>query len=107
MHLTDFHKGLHVRRVLHIRKAVLERPRVLADVTRVLYLVQPVSWLPISLLQYEGDFRQKLDGVREALNAVADSWSREEKDRCLQETQKSFSYSGGLLRTITASHQST
>lgn len=52
------------------------------------------------MAQYEGDFRPKLDAVREALNAVAEGWSREEKDQCLQETEKSFSYSGALLRTI-------
>ena len=53
-------------------------------------------------LQYEGDFKQKLDAVRAQLNAVAEGWTREDKDRCLQETEKSFAYSGGLLRTITA-----
>jgi heme oxygenase (biliverdin-producing, ferredoxin) len=31
---------------------------------------------------------------------VPQSWSREEKDHCLEETEKSFSYSGGLLRHI-------
>ncbi len=58
------------------------------------------KFLCIPLVQYEGDFRPKLDAVREALNAVAEGWSREEKDQCLQETEKSFSYSGALLRTI-------
>jgi heme oxygenase len=28
------------------------------------------------------------------------SWSREEKDHCLEETEKSFAYSGALLRHI-------
>ena len=55
------------------------------------------------LLQYEGDFKEKLNAVREQLNAVAEGWTREDKDRCLQETEKSFAYSGGLLRTITSS----
>lgn len=54
-------------------------------------------------MQYDGDFRAKLDEVRAQLNAVADTWTREEKDSCLQETEKSFKYSGGLLRTITES----
>lgn len=52
-------------------------------------------------MQYEGDFRAKLDEVRAQLNAVAEGWTREEKDSCLEETEKSFKYSGGLLRTIT------
>lgn len=54
-------------------------------------------------VQYDGDFRAKLDDVRAQLNAVAEGWTREEKDSCLEETDKSFKYSGGLLRTITAS----
>ena len=54
-------------------------------------------------LQYDGDFRAKLAEVRAPLNAVAEGWTREEKDSCLDETEKSFKYSGGLLRTITES----
>ena len=57
------------------------------------------AWLR---MQYDGDFRPKLDAVREELNAVAEGWTREQKDQCLQETEKSFAYSGGLLRTIMA-----
>ncbi|KAK9828681.1 hypothetical protein WJX72_001504 [[Myrmecia] bisecta] len=56
----------------------------------------------LAFYQYEGDFRQYLEAVKGDLNAVADGWTREQKDHCLQETEKSFSYSGGLLRTITA-----
>ncbi|EIE20258.1 heme oxygenase-like protein [Coccomyxa subellipsoidea C-169] len=55
----------------------------------------------LQFYKYEGDFRAKLDEVRAQLNAVAEGWTREEKDSCLEETQKSFKYSGGLLRTIT------
>ena len=56
----------------------------------------------LAFYKYEGDVRQKLDAVRDELNAVAEEWTREQKDHCLQETQKSFSYSSGILRTITA-----
>ena len=41
-----------------------------------------------------------LTRVRSALNDVAEGWSREEKDRCLEETGKSFELSGQLLRLI-------
>ena len=51
--------------------------------------------------QYNGDHKPMLEGVREQLNETAEGWSREEKDRCLNETQKSFKYSGDLLRCIT------
>ena len=49
---------------------------------------------------YETDMKQLLDGVREKINEVAESWSREEKDLCLEETEKSFAYSGSILRNI-------
>ncbi|CAL8470900.1 g10442 [Coccomyxa elongata] len=57
----------------------------------------------LQFYKYDGDFRAKLDDVRAQLNAVAEGWTREEKDSCLEETEKSFKYSGGLLRTITES----
>jgi heme oxygenase len=38
--------------------------------------------------------------VREAINALAETWSREQKDHCLQETEASFKYSGMLLKCI-------
>ena len=41
-----------------------------------------------------------LASVKEKLNAAAEAWSREEKDRCLEETGKSFQLSGKLLRLI-------
>ncbi len=41
-----------------------------------------------------------LDNVREQLNETAEAWSREEKDRCLNETTMSFRYSNGLLMCI-------
>ncbi|KAM7268926.1 hypothetical protein ACFE04_011092 [Oxalis oulophora] len=43
---------------------------------------------------------QSLQNVKEKLNTVAESWTREEKDHCLEETEKSFKYSGGILRLI-------
>jgi hypothetical protein len=41
--------------------------------------------------------------VRESINALAETWTREQKDHCLQETEASFKYSGVLLRCITES----
>eukprot|EP00898_Chlorokybus_atmophyticus_P008085 jgi/Chlat1/8278/Chrsp78S07702 len=50
--------------------------------------------------KWEGDLKELLNSVRDNINEVAEGWSREEKDVCLQETEKSFSYSGGILRQI-------
>ena len=52
------------------------------------------------LLQYDGDYKPMLDGVRQALNDVAEGWTREQKDHCLDETMMSFRYSNGLLQCI-------
>ena len=38
--------------------------------------------------------------VRERINEGAEGWTREEKDKCLEETELSFKYSGALLREI-------
>ncbi|AQK61160.1 S-adenosyl-L-methionine-dependent methyltransferase superfamily protein [Zea mays] len=54
----------------------------------------------LEFYKWEGNVSQLLQNVRNKLNQVASSWSREEKDHCLEETEKSFSYSGGLLRHI-------
>ena len=51
-------------------------------------------------VQYNGDYKPMLDNVREQLNETAEAWSREEKDRCLNETTMSFRYSNGLLMCI-------
>ncbi|XP_020576956.1 heme oxygenase 1, chloroplastic-like [Phalaenopsis equestris] len=54
----------------------------------------------LEFYQWEGDLRQLLQNVREKLNEVANDWSREEKNHCLEETEKSFNYSGDILRLI-------
>jgi heme oxygenase len=50
--------------------------------------------------KWEGDVKGLLNAVRGKLNVVADGWSREEKDACLEETMRTFSSSGSLLRLI-------
>ena len=35
----------------------------------------------LAFYKYEGDVRQKLDAVRDELNAVAEEWTREQKDQ--------------------------
>lgn len=51
--------------------------------------------------KWDGEVKDLVASVREKLNEVADSWSRDEKDSCLRETPRTFSYSGTLLREIT------
>lgn len=47
-----------------------------------------------------GGLDESLTRVRGLLNDISEAWSREEKDRCLEETGKSFQLSGQLLRLI-------
>ncbi|KAM0933309.1 putative Heme oxygenase (biliverdin-producing) [Dioscorea sansibarensis] len=54
----------------------------------------------LEFYKWEGDLSQLLRNVREKINQVSNSWSREEKDHCLEETEKSFKYSGEILRLI-------
>lgn len=54
----------------------------------------------LEFYKWDGDLRQLLQNVREKLDEVANDWSREEKNHCLEETEKSFKYSGDILRLI-------
>ncbi|XP_073155470.1 heme oxygenase 1, chloroplastic-like [Henckelia pumila] len=49
---------------------------------------------------WKGDLSQLLQDVRDKLNNVAKSWTREEKNHCLEETEKSFKFSGSILHLI-------
>nr|UDH74131.1 heme oxygenase 1 [Eschenbachia blinii] len=54
----------------------------------------------LEFYKWDGDLSQLLQNVREKLNAVAENWTREEKNHCLEETEKSFKFSGEILRLI-------
>lgn len=54
----------------------------------------------LEFYKWDGDLRQLLQNVRDKLNTVAENWTREEKNHCLEETEKSFKYSGDILRLI-------
>lgn len=54
----------------------------------------------LEFYKWEGDLSQLLQNVREKINRVAENWTREEKNHCLEETEKSFKFSGDILRLI-------
>ncbi|KAF8034481.1 hypothetical protein BT93_C0711 [Corymbia citriodora subsp. variegata] len=54
----------------------------------------------LEFYKWDGELPQLLQNVRDKLNKVAESWTREEKDHCLEETEKSFKYSGDILRLV-------
>lgn len=54
----------------------------------------------LEFYKWDGELSELLDKVKLKINEVADKWSREEKDKCLQETELSFKYSGSLLKLL-------
>ncbi|MFS7934307.1 putative Heme oxygenase (biliverdin-producing) [Helianthus anomalus] len=56
----------------------------------------------LEFYKWDGDLSQLLQNVREKLNRVAENWTRDEKNRCLQETEKSFKFNGKILHLIVA-----
>ncbi|OIV96176.1 hypothetical protein TanjilG_14853 [Lupinus angustifolius] len=54
----------------------------------------------LEFYKWDGDLSQLLQNVRDKLNKVAEEWSKEEKNHCLEETEKSFKLSGEILRLI-------
>jgi heme oxygenase len=54
----------------------------------------------LQFYQYNGDLKELLEKVRDNLNDVAETWTDEQKEHCLQETTESFKYSGAILRSI-------
>ncbi|KAE9604462.1 putative Heme oxygenase (biliverdin-producing) [Lupinus albus] len=54
----------------------------------------------LEFYKWDGDLSKLLQNVRDKLNKVAEEWSREEKNHCLEETEKSFKLSGEILRLI-------
>ncbi|KAJ9551080.1 hypothetical protein OSB04_015125 [Centaurea solstitialis] len=54
----------------------------------------------LEFYKWDGDLSQLLQNVRDKLNIVAENWTREEKNHCLEETEKSFKFSGEILRLI-------
>lgn len=54
----------------------------------------------LEFYKWDGDLSQLLQNAKDKINKVAESWSREEKNHCLEETEKSFKFSGDILRLI-------
>lgn len=54
----------------------------------------------LAICQWPGDPEVLLKNMREKLNALGQHWSRDEKNKCLKETSKSFMYMGTIIRLI-------
>ncbi|XP_068312343.1 probable inactive heme oxygenase 2, chloroplastic isoform X2 [Pyrus communis] len=49
---------------------------------------------------WEGDVQELLKGVREKVNKLGEHWTRDDKNKRLKETTKSFRYLGQTVRWI-------
>ncbi|KAI3893104.1 hypothetical protein MKX03_015674 [Papaver bracteatum] len=54
----------------------------------------------LEFYKWDGNLCQHLQNVRDKLNKAAKYWSREEKNHCLEETEKSFEFSFQLLQLM-------
>ncbi|MCL7029342.1 hypothetical protein MKW94_002680 [Papaver nudicaule] len=55
----------------------------------------------LEFYKYSGELSELLENARKKLNIVAEGWSREEKDQCLEQTEISFKYSEDIMKLIT------
>ncbi|KAL6560929.1 Heme oxygenase 1 [Orobanche hederae] len=56
--------------------------------------------MELEFYKWDSDLSQLLQNVRDKLNRVVESWTREEKDHCLEEAEKSFKFTGDILGLI-------
>lgn len=54
----------------------------------------------LNFYQWDGDLQVSLDTVRQGINGLAETWTRDQKDSCLQETSNSFKMSGLIMQCI-------
>ncbi|KAM3383416.1 hypothetical protein P3S68_008991 [Capsicum galapagoense] len=54
----------------------------------------------LEFYKWDGDLSLLLQNVRDKLNKVAENWTRNEKNHCLEEIEKSFKFSGAILRLL-------
>ncbi|GAU15392.1 hypothetical protein TSUD_04620 [Trifolium subterraneum] len=50
----------------------------------------------LEFCKWEGDVQEMLKDVREKLNVLSEHWSRAERNKCLRETKKSFTFMGQI-----------
>ena len=57
----------------------------------------------LAFYQYEGDSQELGGKVKDNIEAVAQTWSEQDRKRSVDQTRDAFSYSGAMLRCITQS----
>ncbi|KAF8098327.1 hypothetical protein N665_0269s0051 [Sinapis alba] len=54
----------------------------------------------LEFYKWDGQVSELLKNVSEELNKVSELWTREEKNHCLEETEKAFKFYGELFRSL-------
>ena len=54
----------------------------------------------LKFYQWDGDVKELLARTAGEIDSIAAAWSREEKDKCLEETGPAFKFGGSLLTYI-------
>lgn len=58
----------------------------------------------LGFYKWEGDVQTHLEAVRKQINDLAEHWGQDQKTHCLLETERSFKFSGNLMKCIAAGH---
>lgn len=56
----------------------------------------------LAFYQWEGDVKELLEGVRRSIDQLAQGWSQEERQACMEETQSCFDFGGSLMSYMKA-----
>ncbi|KAK6945104.1 hem oxygenase-like [Dillenia turbinata] len=54
----------------------------------------------LEFYKWDDDLSLLIQNAKEKLNKVSEGWTREEKNRCLQETEKSLKHFGEIIRLV-------
>ncbi|KAJ0231537.1 Heme oxygenase 4 [Hirschfeldia incana] len=54
----------------------------------------------LEFYKWDGHISELLKNVKEELNKVSELWTREEKNHCLEETEKAFKFYGELFHSL-------
>lgn len=54
----------------------------------------------LKFYSWDGDVKQLLDETRRKIDVIANTWTAEEKQKCLEETMLSFKYGGMLMSAL-------
>jgi heme oxygenase len=52
----------------------------------------------LAFYEWDGDVKVMLESVRKNIDTLAETWSGEEKQQCMEETMACFRYGGGLIK---------